>query len=550
MSKPACFTAFSESVDHITLPEKFTYPFYYQPHPISELAAKQLQQQLATQTQLFDAFSGKMFGVLVVQNEQHELGFLSAYSGQFNATDQNIKFVEAISNMQSTDAKYRQQSDIINNINSELDQLQNSEQLSQLNTDLTKATNEFNQRLDAQHKHMQDSRSKRKKQRSEGENTLDKRSFQRLQVKLSAQSVAEKKQLSALKSEWQAKINTLKSTINEINDQIKLLQKRRKTLSKSLQKKLFSQYKFLNIKGEVKDLNAVFAPLPEHTPASGAGDCAAPKLLQYAFANNLTPIAMAEFWFGDSLKSAVRQHKNYYPACFSKCQPILAHMLDGMNVEDNPLLENPAQGKSLPIIYQDDDMLVVNKPAEFLSVPGITIEDSVYTRIKSQFPQASGPLIVHRLDMSTSGLLMVALNKRAHKALQKQFIERTVEKRYVALVEGFVEGESGTIDLPLRLDLDDKPRQLVCYEHGKPAFTTWQVVSRENNVTRLHLHPKTGRTHQLRVHCAHKLGLNMPIVGDTHYGKLADRLHLHAEYLAFSHPITKKRLTFEVPADF
>jgi len=194
--------------------------------------------------------------------------------------------------------------------------------------------------------------------------------------------------------------------------------------------------------------------------------------------------------------------------------------------------------------------LVVNKPAEFLSVPGKNIADSVYLRIKTQFPQASGPLIVHRLDMSTSGLLIIALNKRAHKALQKQFIERTIEKRYVALVTGNVAEDSGIIDLPLTLDFDDKPRQMVCDQHGKPALTTWQVLERKNNTTRLHLFPKTGRTHQLRVHCAHKLGLNMPIVGDDHYGLKAARLHLHAEYLSLSHPIHHTPLEFEVAAEF
>ncbi|GAA75409.1 tRNA pseudouridine32 synthase / 23S rRNA pseudouridine746 synthase [Pseudoalteromonas sp. BSi20480] len=259
---------------------------------------------------------------------------------------------------------------------------------------------------------------------------------------------------------------------------------------------------------------------------------------------------MGEFWWGAPPKSAVRQHKNYYPSCFSKCQPILGHMLKGLNVEPSPLLNNPAQGKELTVVYQDDDLVIVNKPAEFLSVPGITIDDSVFLRMKTQFPEATGPLIVHRLDMSTSGLLIIALNKRAHKAIQKQFIERTIEKRYVALVDGNIEQESGTIELPLTPDFDDKPRQKVCYQKGKPALTTWQVLERKNNTTRLQLYPKTGRTHQLRVHCAHVLGLNTPIIGDTHYGKKADRLHLHAEYLAFTHPINHERLEFKIDADF
>ena len=371
-----------------------------------------------------------------------------------------------------------------------------------------------------------------------------------MKIVLSGQSIQEKKQLQALKLHWQEKLELLQQDLQQVNNEIAKLRKQRKSRSRNLQKKLFAQYQFLNANGETKDLNAIFAELPEHTPPAGAGDCAAPKLLQYAYQHDLMPIAMAEFWWGAAPKSAIRQHKNYYPSCYSKCQPILGHMLKGLDVDDNPLLINPALGKDLVIVYQDADLLVVNKPAEFLSVPGKNIEDSVYLRIKTQFPHASGPLLVHRLDMSTSGLLLIALNKRAHKALQKQFIERTIEKRYVALVAGDVTDDSGVIDLPLRLDFDDKPRQMVCYQHGKQALTTWQVLERKNNTTRLHLFPKTGRTHQLRVHCAHKLGLNMPIVGDDHYGLKADRLHLHAEYLSFNHPISHQIIEFEVPAPF
>ncbi|WP_166109206.1 RluA family pseudouridine synthase [Pseudoalteromonas sp. Z9A5] len=545
-----CFTLFSQNIDSLALPEKFTFPFYYEPQPLAVAATKQLQQQLETLTHLKAENAGKMFGVLVVQNAKQQLGFLSAYSGQIEGDKGNISFVPPVSSMQLQDDSYLAQSKIINDINAQIEQLENSEQLHEVNSKLDDATQSYQQALLAQQAVMQAGRQQRKIQRTEGELELSESDFEQLKNKLAGQSIVEKKQLLALKAYWQNIIESLQQTHINISDEIAHLKKRRKTLSKSLQKKLFAQYKFLNANGETTDLNAIFAALPEHTPPSGAGDCAAPKLLQYAYKHDLKPLAMAEFWWGAAPKSAIRQHKNYYPSCYSKCQPILGHMLKGLDVEDNPLLINPAQGKDLSIVYKDDDLLVVNKPAEFLSVPGVNIEDSVYMRIKTQFPEASGPLIVHRLDMSTSGLLMIALNKRAHKALQKQFIERVIEKRYVALVAGNVIENSGTVDLPLVLDFDDKPRQMVCYKNGKPSLTTWHVLARKNNTTRLQLYPKTGRTHQLRVHCAHSLGLNMPIVGDTHYGKKADRLHLHAEYLAFTHPITQKRLEFEVAADF
>ncbi|MDN3486552.1 pseudouridine synthase [Pseudoalteromonas sp. APC 3224] len=555
MSNPAsCFTTFNENIDNLALPEQFTFPFYYKPHPLAVAAAKQLQQQLKKLDKAIldtdDIDAGKMFGVLVVQDESQQLGFISAYSGQIAGIDEQLYFAPNVALKHIDDAEFSQQSQVINDINAQITALQNSDNYQQIEQQLVTARQHYEQQLIAKQQAMQVTRKQRKQQRQVASEQLNNDEFEKLKNQLAGQSIVEKKQLQALKQQWQTRITALEQAQLTIDDEINGLKKRRKVLSKNLQKKLFAQYQFLNANGEVTDLNAIFAKLPEHTPPSGAGDCAAPKLLQYAYKHNLKPLAMAEFWWGAPPKSAIRHHLHYYPSCYSKCQPILGHMLEGLNVENNPLLVNPAQGKDLTIVYQDDDLLVVNKPAEFLSVPGINIDDSVYMRIKTQFPHASGPLIVHRLDMSTSGLLMIALNKRVHKALQKQFIERSVEKRYVALVAGNIAAESGSIELPLVLDFDDKPRQMVCYKTGKPSLTTWQVLERKNNTTRLQLYPKTGRTHQLRVHCAHHLGLNTPIVGDTHYGEKSDRLHLHAEYLAFTHPISHERLEFEVAADF
>jgi tRNA pseudouridine32 synthase/23S rRNA pseudouridine746 synthase len=232
-------------------------------------------------------------------------------------------------------------------------------------------------------------------------------------------------------------------------------------------------------------------------------------------------------------------------------------MLEGLVIDDNPLLTNPAEGKTLNILYQDEAMAIVNKPAEFLSVPGKEIEDSVYSRIRQTFPNATGPLIVHRLDMSTSGLMVIALTKDAHKQLQKQFIQRTVTKRYVALLAGTPTAmadrqATGQISLPLRGDLDDRPRQLVCHEFGKAAQTYWELshIDEMARTVRVYLSPKTGRTHQLRVHCAHSEGLNTPIVGDDLYGTRANRLHLHADLLMLQHPVTREQMRFQVDPDF
>ena len=327
---------------------------------------------------------------------------------------------------------------------------------------------------------------------------------------------------------------------------INAIKENRRVKSAELQQQLFENYAFLNQSGELKSLGKIF----NGNPPAGAGECAAPKLLHYAFQHELKPIAMAEFWWGQSPKSEVRKHQQFYPACTGKCEPILAHMLAGIELENNPFLVNSAEGKELEIVFEDDYLVVVNKPSEFLSVPGKQVVDSVYTRMKQQFPDATGPLVVHRLDMSTSGLLLIAKSSEIHKKLQSQFIKRQIKKRYVALLDGILNEDNGIINLPLRVDLDNRPNQIVCYEHGKNAETHWEVVSRINNRTLIYFYPITGRTHQLRVHAAHSLGLNAPIVGDDLYGNKANRLHLHAESITFQHPITKEKMTLSVPADF
>jgi tRNA pseudouridine32 synthase/23S rRNA pseudouridine746 synthase len=296
-------------------------------------------------------------------------------------------------------------------------------------------------------------------------------------------------------------------------------------------------------------LLAIFSVTVFQTPPAGAGECAAPKLLQYAFLHQLQPICMAEFWWGKSPNSEVRLHEQFYPACRGKCEPILAHMLEGISLEKNPMLEQ-ATVKKIPIIYEDDYLLLVNKPPDFLSVPGKELKDSVYERIRLQYPTASGPLLVHRLDMSTSGLLLIAKSEEIYKHLQSQFIRRVVKKSYSALLNGIVDETEGAISLPLRVDLEDRPKQLVCYEHGKNAFTKYKILAYENGKTRVQFFPITGRTHQLRVHAAHQLGLNCPIVGDDLYGTKGERLCLHAQWIQFKHPITKELVEFSCEAAF
>jgi tRNA pseudouridine32 synthase/23S rRNA pseudouridine746 synthase len=192
----------------------------------------------------------------------------------------------------------------------------------------------------------------------------------------------------------------------------------------------------------------------------------------------------------------------------------------------------------------------VNKPAEFLSVPGKTISDSIYTRIKKMRPEATGPIIVHRLDMSTSGILVLTKTEEAYRHLQAQFIKRTVQKRYAALLDGKIDTNEGQIELPMRVDINDRPRQMVCFEHGKKAVTYWKKINTIQEKTLVHFFPVTGRTHQLRVHSAHLDGLNIPIFGDDLYGKKSTRLFLHAEWISIIHPTSNKKIQFEIKNDF
>lgn len=347
--------------------------------------------------------------------------------------------------------------------------------------------------------------------------------------------------------ESKERLHLYKLQIAKTEDQLEDLRRKRKTRSAEIQAELFSQYSFLNKEGKTKSLYDIFRNSPFGKPPAAAGECATPKLLQYAFLNGYEPLAMAEFWWGASPKSEVRKHKHYYGACRGKCEPILGHMLEGIELDPNPLLDTVE--KDIEIIYEDDYLAVVNKPSGLLSVPGIQIYDSVYSRLQARWDHEA-PLVVHRLDQDTSGILVMARNKNVHKHLQSQFIRRTVIKHYIALLEGHLVEDKGEIHLPLRVDLDDRPRQMVCYEHGKKAHTIWEKIGIEGPYTRVKFFPVTGRTHQLRMHAAHHEGLNAPIKGDDMYGKAAERLCLHAAYLEFLHPVKKERMSFEVKPEF
>ena len=384
-----------------------------------------------------------------------------------------------------------------------------------------------------------------------------------------------KAELHRTKKRYAALLEAAEAEVEAYNRRIAELKSTRKRKSDQLQRWLFSQFIFQNARGERKDLLSIFrnyyllhspqsvlathfATMGEQItlfPPSGTGECCEPKLLQYAFTHGMRPIEMAMFWWGKAPKTEIRQHKQFYSACNAKCKPLLTWMLKGMNVAANALEVEAKQ--SIDIVYEDRDLAVIVKPSGMLTVPGRSKQQSVETILRQRWNDNDTPIIVHRLDMATSGLLVVARNKEAHKHLQAQFKAKMVRKRYIALLDATLLNRvglpsEGTISLPLCADELDRPRQMVDRNKGKTAITHYKIVGKTplhdsyySEAVKVELRPETGRTHQLRVHCAHSEGLACPILGDTLYGKRADRLYLHAEYLAFTHPTTGKPLSFE-----
>lgn len=549
------FQHFKTNISGISLPEKFTFPFYYEPHELSKIAAKELQEYLENQTDFDHNFGlqenqkgfviGKMFGVLVCQDKNGELGYLWGVSGKLADSNLHDKFVPPVFDMLTQDSFFKQEEAILNQYNRKIEQLEQSQELINAKESLLKTEQDAKTDIQRQKKRIKDLKIERDTKRNSFEN-LSPNEIEQLEFELSEESKKESILLKKMTKYWNLTVESQKLKVENLQAEIEKLKEERKQKSSELQQRLFAEYAFLNQEHKLKSVGEIF----DNNPPAGAGECAAPKLLHYAFKHNLKPIALAEFWWGQSPKSEVRKHKQFYPACRSKCEPILAHMLNGILMDENPLLENPAEGKEIEIVFEDEFLVVINKPAEFLTVPGKNIQDSVYERVKKRYPDATGPLIVHRLDMSTSGLLLIAKSEEIYKKLQSQFIKRTVKKRYVALLDGIVKQPEGSINLPLRVDLDNRPNQLVCYEYGKPAETHFKVIEIKNKKTRIHFFPITGRTHQLRVHASHSLGLNCPIIGDDLYGTKADRLHLHAEEITFMHPISKEILTIFKEAEF
>ena len=551
------FHPFESSLEGISVPEAFTYPFFYTPHALVELASKELQNHLEA-NDLRHNFGlgnhedlveqGKMFGVLVVRNQDGHLGWLAAYSGKLHEEVEGY-FVPPICDIHAAQSFYKKGEIELNAMSAEIQAKENNPERLKSIAKVTERLAEIKEHLRKGRADLKEAKKARQKYRETVAKVMSESDFEKVKDRLAQESIQGQVAFKHRSKAWIEEQEKLEAALEEYAREIEAMKEVRKAKSNQLQREIFDHYVFLNAWGEEKVLSQCFPDFDLRHPPSGSGDCAAPKLLQYAYQKGLSPVCMGEFWWGSAPVKEVRKHKYFYPSCASRCRPILGHMLQGLNVEENPLLTF-GKDKPMPVVYEDDDLVVVNKPAGLLSVPGVDIEDSALVRVKHMYPEATGAILLHRLDMSTSGLLMFTLNPKANKRMQRQFIKRQVNKTYIADVVGTLEAEEGTISLPLAPDYYDLPRQMVCHKTGKPSETKWSVVARNKDTTRLAMKPVTGRTHQLRVHCAHPEGLGLPMVGDELYGVIGERLHLHAHKLEFQHPTTKELITITAPIPF
>ena len=543
-------------------PHQFTFPFCYEPHPLCRLAAAEVEHHIVESgVWQGETSCGKMFGVLVVRYElgvrnyelgvrSCELGFIAAYSGLLAGRNDWAYFVPPVFDAQQPDGHFKVTERSISDINREIDCIRHSDEYKRVKAEEAALRQKAADRIAAMKQRIASAKAERDRRRSDAQAGLVHISEAETAA-MTRESQTLKADLRRLKQRLDMELSAAHALTFQYDERIAALRQRRRSMSDELQRWLFMQYRMLNARGEERNLIDIFSTTTHGIPPAGAGDCCAPKLLQYAYSHGLQPVCMAEFWWGESPRQEIRHHLSYYPACRSKCLPILTHMLQGLDVEPNPLTATASE--ELKIVYEDDAICVVDKPAGMLSVPGKDNVESVESIMRQRWHQYDGnPIMVHRLDRDTSGLMVVARTLEAYHSLQQQFACRTAAKRYEAVLDGVPALQQGTISLPLMPDITDRPRQRVDMEHGKPSVTTYRVVSTQNHRTRVWLYPHTGRTHQLRVHCAHPLGLATPILGDPLYGRgtAAPRMYLNAAELEITHPVTGRRMQWKSESAF
>lgn len=530
----------------IELPPMLNNPFSYEPHPLCQKAYHDMLQWPIMQGSCADFASeigrGKMFGVLVVENADGQLGFLAAFSGQICSRFDWEGFVPPVFDYLIPHGHFEEETALIGNVNMGIEQLE-TVMLPQLQEKFRSCMSHYYALVDEAEANMHRAKIERDRRRAQTPPpTEDELAEMKRQSQfLKAEVRRAKKQLG---KEIAPHIEIIEHFTNVLKQQKNL----RKEKSEELQKWLFDNTILQNSRGQRLSVRNIFfltSPVP---PPSGSGECCAPKLLNYAFSHQMRPIAMAEYWYGQSPKGEVRHHGSHYPACRGKCKPLLEWMLDGVELMPATQccdIEEPT------IIYEDRYFCVVEKPHGMISVPGTSDRLSLLDFLKQHYGPERDVRLAHRLDEDTSGLVVATFGLAAYRQLQVLFANRSVDKTYIALLDGdpIATGMApeGTISLPLMPDIDDRPRQRVSYE-GKAATTQYRILGTDNEGhTIIEFHPLTGRTHQLRVHAASPLGLGAPIVGDRLYGHrrdLAQRLMLHATALSFVSPFDGTRKSF------
>ena len=538
---------FNSDISVVEAPGRFNNPFYYLPHALCVVAADEVRSMLSLDSTLAaDAARGKMFGVLVVRDGDGRLGFLAAFSGLLAGRNRVPGFVPPVFDIQSPGGYFKQEEARISSINRTVKDIEESADFKSAVEALQALKNEAEKALSEATILFKANKEERRKKRESGMLSAEDEAM------LIKQSQFEKAELKRLRRNWETRIEEKAAVVALFNERIKALGVERRNRSLALQRWLFEQFAVLNANGEGKSLLEIFEEKLSALPPAGAGECAAPKLLQYAYRNSLKPLALAEFWVGESPVGEVRRDGCFYGACKSKCEPILGYMLQGLDVEESAL-EKGGDISSIEVVYEDESLLVVNKPSGVLSVPGIVGGTSVQQWLRDKYLDNS-IFVVHRLDMATSGLLVVAKSMQVYKMMQQLFAERKVEKHYMALLDGVPQCDKGRIELPLAPDYMNRPRQKVDFENGKHALTDYSVLDvveyNSKKCALVRFEPLTGRTHQLRMHAASKEGLDCPIVGDALYGKVDKRLMLHAESLKFRHPLSGEVMEFKCKNGF
>ena len=538
---------FESDISVVEAPGRFNNPFYYSPHALCVGAADEVRSMRSLDSTLAaDAAKGKMFGVLVVRDGDGRLGFLAAFSGLLAGRNRVPGFVPPVFDMQSPGGYFKQEEARISSINRTVKDIEESADFKSAVEALQALKNEAEKALTQATILFKANKEERRKKRESGMLSAEDEAM------LIKQSQFEKAELKRLRRNWETRIEEKAAVVALFNERIKALGVERRNRSLALQRWLFEQFAVLNANGEGKSLLEIFEEKLSALPPAGAGECAAPKLMQYAYRNSLKPLALAEFWVGESPVGEVRRDGCFYGACKSKCEPILGYMLQGLDVEESAL-EKGSDISSIEVVYEDESLLVVNKPSGVLSVPGIVGGTSVQQWLREKYSDNT-LLVVHRLDMATSGLLVVAKSMQVYKMMQQLFAERKVEKHYMALLDGVPQCDKGRIELPLAPDYMNRPRQKVDYENGKHALSDYSVLDvveyNGKKCALVRFEPLTGRTHQLRMHAASKEGLDCPIVGDALYGKVDKRLMLHAESLKFRHPLSGETIVVTSKINF